>query len=65
MNQPGQDQPSPATSAMQSLLAAFQGLGPAVRKAAASVDHFTIAEHPDLDNLNHELNNLYGGAFDD
>jgi hypothetical protein len=65
MAQENPDQPSPAVSAMESLLAAFQGLGPAVRKAASSFDRFSIAEHPDLDDLNHELNNLYGGAFNE
>lgn len=28
------------------------------------IDSYVIAEHPDLDDLGHELRNVYGGAFD-
>lgn len=39
-------------------------LGEAADAGARSVDRYTVAEHPDLDALNHELNNLYGQSFD-
>jgi hypothetical protein len=36
----------------------FQRIGEAVTAAACAQDGYTIAEHPDLDALNLELNNL-------
>jgi len=39
-------------------------VGEAAKAAGRARDGYTIREHPDLDALNLELNNLYGNSFD-
>lgn len=53
---------------LRARLEQLQGLsrcvGEAAREGTFALNRFTIADHPDLDALNHELNNLYGQSFD-
>lgn len=61
------DRPKPDLRAMTDSLRmatnAFRRLGDAVRNTHRGTDRLAIADHPDLDTLNHEFNNLYGGGF--
>lgn len=43
---------------------AFDRLGAAARSAGSSTDRLVIADHPDLDEVNRTMNNLYGNSFD-
>lgn len=40
-------------------------LGDVAREATGAIDDHVVADHPDLDDLSHELRNVYGNAFDD
>lgn len=53
------------TDRLKALGEVATAMGSLARQLTAGLDRFVIADHPDLDDLNHELDNLYGGAFDD
>lgn len=59
-----QEQINNITESLRKAGAVLQRLGDAAKTAGRALDRYTIAEHPDLDALNLELNNLYGNSFD-
>lgn len=63
-NSPNWPDLTKVTSGLGEVAAALRSLSATVQKAAPSADRIVVADHPDLDTLNHELNNLYGSAFD-
>lgn len=52
------------TARLQSLRGIIESIGEAAREGVRALDICAIAEHPDLDDLNHTLDNLYGRGFD-
>lgn len=59
-----QDRWKDLTETIRKLGEEFQKIGDAAKGAARAQDGYTIAEHPDLDILDLELNNFYGNSFD-
>jgi hypothetical protein len=59
------DQLAAATQRLNALGEAAATMGALARQLTAGLDRFVIADHPDLDDLNNELDNLYPTAFDD
>ncbi len=60
------DRPQPDYRAMtdnlQDVADAFRQLGAAASRASGGCDKLVIADHPDLDDLNRTLDNLYPDA---
>ncbi|MFI5524994.1 hypothetical protein [Streptomyces platensis] len=52
------------TEKLRALRATVEGIGKAARDGIRALDRHQIAEHPDLDDLNHSLDNLYRHGFD-
>lgn len=51
-------------ASMRQVTQAIEQFAEDVKHARTGLDRHAIADHPDLDNLNHEFNNLYGNSFD-
>jgi hypothetical protein len=53
------------TDRLRGLKGMAEELGHIAREGIAVMDAFVVDDHPDLDDLGHELRNVYGSAFDD
>ncbi|MFF8250090.1 hypothetical protein [Streptomyces griseus] len=52
------------TEGLRKASAALEQMREAARSARSGGDRLVIADHPELDDLNRSLNNLYGNSFD-
>ncbi|WP_407553094.1 hypothetical protein QOM21_23935 [Streptomyces sp. Pv4-95] len=53
-----------AMDKLRALRATIESVGKAARDGIRAFDRFQIADHPDLNDLNHSMDNLYGNGFD-
>ncbi|MFJ5802692.1 hypothetical protein [Streptomyces decoyicus] len=52
------------TEKLRALRATIDSMGKAARDGIRALDQHQIADHPDLDDLNRSMDNLYGRGFD-